>query len=70
MKKLIAGTFVVMAIAAVVLYFQYAWKPDHDGQEAKQLNKLIYKKNPFPKERVFFSIFVPQNSTTLEKEIN
>ena len=35
MKKLIAGTFVVMAIAAVVLDIQYAWK-------LKQFNKLIH----------------------------
>ena len=42
MKKLIAGTFVVMAIAAVVLDIQYAWKPDTLGQKLKQFNKLIH----------------------------
>ena len=42
MKKLIAGTFVVMAIAAVVLDIQYAWKPDTLGKKLKQFNKLIH----------------------------
>ena len=41
MKKLIAGTFVVMAIAAVVLDIQYAWKPD-TLKKLKQFNKLIH----------------------------
>ncbi len=40
MKKLIAGTFVVMAIAAVVLDIQYAWKPDTLGQEAKTVQQI------------------------------
>ncbi|MDX5879792.1 MULTISPECIES: NprX family peptide pheromone [unclassified Bacillus cereus group] len=40
MKKLIAGTFVVIAIAAVVLDIQYAWKPDTLGQEAKTVQQI------------------------------
>ncbi|CAM4050018.1 NprX family peptide pheromone [Bacillus paramycoides] len=40
MKKFIAGTFVIMAIAAIVLDIQYAWKPDVLGQEAKTVQQI------------------------------
>ena len=53
MKKLIAGTFVVMAIAAVVLDIQYAWKPDTLGQEAKTVQQLIILK-PLSNRKGFF----------------
>ena len=58
MKKLIAGTFVVMAIAAVVLDIQYAWKPDTLGQEAKTVQQINYIENPFQSERVFQYLFL------------
>ena len=58
MKKLIAGTFVVMAIAWWYWIFSMRGSQILLAKKLKQFNKLIHIETPFQPERVFQYLFL------------
>ena len=68
-EKALAGILAVAVVLTIVGGVQYTSKPDTYGLDSSVSQTVMYNiKNPFQPERGF-SIFVPQNSTILEKII-